>query len=67
MTESVSSQEVVKELKAIRQDLDYIKDHMVDSDSILTEEDYKALQAYREEKKAGKLISHEQLKKELGI
>lgn len=67
MTQTLISREVIIELKAIRQDLDYIKEHMVDSDTILTEEDYKALQDYRTEKKAGKLTSHVQLKKELGL
>jgi hypothetical protein len=58
---------VIEELKAIKQDLAYIKQHMVDIDNILAEEDYKALQDYRKEKDAGKLISHDMLKKELGI
>lgn len=61
MTETVA-----EELKEIRKDLDFIKEHMVDIDSIMTEDDYEALQNYRKEKKEGKLISHEQLVKELG-
>ncbi len=40
---------------------------MVDIDSILTEEDYISLQAYRKEKASGILISHKDLKNELGI
>ena len=55
------------ELKEIKKDLDFIKEHMVDIDSVLTEDDYAALQDYRKEKKEGKLISHEQLVKEFGI
>jgi hypothetical protein len=43
------------------------KKHMVDIDSILTEDDYKALQEYNIEKSEGKLTSHEELKKELGL
>ncbi len=62
MTETVA-----EELKEIRKDLDFIKEHMVDIDSIMTEDDYEALQNYRKEKKEGKLISHEQLVKELGM
>jgi hypothetical protein len=58
---------IINELKAIRKDIDFIKEHMVDVDSILTEDDYNALQDYREEKKAGKCIPHEQLVKELGL
>jgi len=44
-----------------------IKQHMVDIDSIMTEEDYLALIDYRKEKSANKIISHEQLKKQLGL
>ena len=44
-----------------------IKKHMVDTDSIMTEEDYKSLLEYRKEKLRGKLISHEQLKKQLDL
>ncbi len=64
---TMSEATLAAELKAIREDIDYIKEHMVDADSIMTEDDYEALLAYRKEKKAGKLISHEQLKKELGL
>ncbi len=67
MSEATDSKEILHELKAIREDLDYIKGHMVDIDSILTEEDYLSLQEYRKEKASGVLISHEDLKNELGI
>ncbi len=43
------------------------KKHVADQDSIMAEDDYHALQEYRIEKKTGKLTSHEQLKKELGL
>jgi len=67
MSETISSKEILHELRAIREDLDYIKGHMVDIDSILTEEDYLSLQEYRIEKASDRLISHEDLKNELGI
>lgn len=67
MSEAIDSNEIRHELKAIREDLDFIKSHMVDVDSILTEEDYISLQEYRKEKESGTLTSHEALKKELGI
>ena len=67
MSEAIDSNEIRHELKAIREDLDFIKSHMVDVDSILTEEDYLSLQEYRKEKESGTLTSHEALKKELGI
>lgn len=67
MSETALEEKIVHELEAIRHDINYIKKHMVDQDSIMTEDDYHALQEYRIEKKAGKLTSHEQLKKELGL
>jgi hypothetical protein len=67
MSEAINSNEIKHELKAIREDLDFIKSHMVDIDSILTEEDYISLQEFRKEKDSALLISHEDLKKELGI
>lgn len=54
-------------LEKIEKDVAEIKKHMVDADSIMTEEDYEALLEFRKEKASGKLISHEQLKRELGI
>lgn len=62
----MAAQKLESEVKSIKKDLEYIKKHMVDIDCIMTEEDYAALLEYRREKKAGKLISHRQLKEELG-
>lgn len=47
---------IMEELKIIKADLSYIKSHLIDPDSLLTEEDYEALLQYREEKKQGKLV-----------
>ncbi len=58
---------VLKKLDTIKVELDFIKNNMVDIDSILTEEDYQSLIEYRKEKSTGKLISHDHLKKELGL
>ncbi|HIH25727.1 hypothetical protein J4476_03410 [Candidatus Woesearchaeota archaeon] len=58
---------ILQELKVIKAELKIIREYMVDVDSIMTEEDYKALEESREEKRKGKLITSEQLKKELGI
>jgi len=63
----MANQELVKELKTIKKELVFIKEHMVDIDSIMTEDDFISLQQYRKEKKDGKLISHNKLKKELGL
>ncbi|MDW7776597.1 MAG: hypothetical protein SCH39_09745 [Methanosarcinales archaeon] len=67
MSEAINTNEIKHELRAIREDLDFIKSHMVDIDAILTEEDYLSLQEYRNEKKSVSLTSHKDLKKELGI
>lgn len=67
MPEVIDSGEIVHELRAIRDDLDFIKSHMMDVDSIMTEEDHLSLNEFRSEKNAGKLTSHEELKRELGL
>ena len=67
MSEAIDSREIRYELRAIREDLDFIKGHMVDVDSIMSEEDYLSLKEYRDEKRFGKLTSHEELKKEMGL
>ncbi|RNI12875.1 hypothetical protein EFE42_07275 [Methanohalophilus sp. RSK] len=67
MSEVIDSVEIVHELKATREDLDFIKSHMMDIDSIMTEDDNLSLNQCRSEKRVGTLISHEELKKELGL
>ena len=67
MAHATVPEEITKELKAIRNDLNYIKTHMVDVDSIMTGDDYIALEEYEKEKSEKSLVSHEQLKKELGL
>ncbi len=62
-----TEQLLIKKLDKIERDVDEIKKHMIDADSIMTEEDYEALLAYRKEKAEGRLTSHRQLKKELGL
>ncbi len=59
--------QILEKLDTIEKEVKEIKNNMVDVDSIMTEEDYEALLTYREEKKTGKLTTHDQLKKELGL
>jgi len=66
MSEAINSR-IEDDLKAIRSDLDFIKEHMVDRDSIMTEEDYEALLDYREEKASGQLVDQDRVTKELGL
>lgn len=51
----------------LKKEIGEIKEHMVDVDSILTEDDYKALLKHRREKGEGSLASHDKLKQELGL
>lgn len=67
MPEAINSGEIVHELRAIREDLDFIKGHMIDVDSIMTEDDYFSLNEYRDEKNSDELTSHDELKKEMGL
>jgi hypothetical protein len=48
--------EIIKELKAIKEDLRYIKEHMVDIDTILTSDEEKALKESIDEFERGKTI-----------
>jgi CHAD domain-containing protein len=67
MSETIFGNQIMNELKAIRKDMKFLKDHMVDIDCIMTEDDYLALNEYRMEKDSDELVSHEDLKKSLGL
>lgn len=67
MSEAIIVNQIMNELKAIRKDLDFLKDHMVDIDCIMTEDDYLALNQYRTEKDADELVSHEDLMISMGL
>ena len=58
---------ILGELKGIRDELDYIKEHMIDADMILDEADKEAIRTAEREFKAGKTVSIEKLKKEMGL
>ena len=58
---------ILQKLENIEKNVEQIREHMVDSDAILTEEDYEALLEYRREKAEDRLVSHDELKKELGL
>ena len=67
MSETATLKTIQQELKAIKNDLDYLKEHMVDVDSILTEEDFEALKQTEKEHAEGKTIKLKDLKKQLGM
>ena len=56
-----------EELKAIKEDLEYIKKHIVDADCIISEDDRKAIEQARIEYKKGKTTPHAEVKKKLGL
>ncbi len=65
--EIVTLDVIYKNIKELRKEVAEIREHMVDIDCILTEDDLKALEEYRLEKSEGRLTTHEDLKKELGL
>lgn len=58
---------LLEELKDIKKEIVYIKEHMIDVDSLLDESDRQALKEAEEDVKAGRTLSLEQVKKELGL
>jgi hypothetical protein len=67
MSEAIIVNKIMNELKAIRKDLEFLKNHMVDIDCIMTEDDYIALKEYRGERDSSELVSHEDLKISMGL
>nr|MDO8079341.1 hypothetical protein [Candidatus Freyarchaeota archaeon] len=57
---------ILKELEEIRRDLAYIKEHMVEVDSLLTDEEALVLKEAEGEFREGKTKKLEDLKRELG-
>ncbi len=63
MTESA----ILNELKSIKQDLAFIKSHMVDRDEIMTKDEHKMVVEALEEERLGKTVSLASVKKRLGV
>lgn len=57
--------EIVEELRMIREDLEYIKKHMVDVDTVLTSEEEERLEESLKEYREGKTTSLEDFEKEM--
>lgn len=51
---ATESKQILEELRAIRSDLDYLKEHIVDVDLVLTDEDREALQSAEKDLKERK-------------
>jgi len=48
------TKQILRELKGIRAELDYIKGHMIDSDTLLTDDDVESLKEAEKELKKRK-------------
>ena len=62
-----SEQLILEKLEKIEKQVEDIREHMVDIDTILDQEDFQAIEEAEKEFREGKTISLEQLKKELGF
>ncbi|MBS3053644.1 MAG: hypothetical protein J4469_04015 [Candidatus Aenigmarchaeota archaeon] len=49
-----NDKQILKELKEIRTDIDYIKEHMIDTDMILTDDDVESIKEAEKDLKEGK-------------
>ncbi len=62
-----ATQLLLEKMEEIKKDLNFIKEHMIDADTLLSPEEIILLHQAREEEKKGETISLEQLKKELDL
>ncbi len=63
MQETQFEKQVLVELKEIKQELDTIKDHMIDVDTILTKEEHILLDESFKNEKEGKLVPLDKVKR----
>jgi len=61
------AEEILKKLTEIEARMNIIAEHIIEDDSVLTEDDLESIEEAEKEYKEGKTISHEQLKNELGL
>ncbi|MEA3229850.1 MAG: hypothetical protein U9P44_02965 [archaeon] len=67
MSEADFEKRIFDELASIKTELDEIKEHMVDADTILSEEERILVNKSLKHEKEGKLISLSEFRKYLGI
>lgn len=63
MPEAISPEVVMSELKSIKEELDFIKKHMVDVDSLLIGDEEARLEESLKEYREGKAVSLEEFEK----
>ena len=51
---TTEAKQILEELRAIRNDLDYLKEHIIDVDLVMTDEDVKSLREAEKNLKEGK-------------
>jgi len=67
MAETINMEKVYMEILALRKEVQFIKTHMFDPDTIMTTEEEERFERAMKEYKKGKTISLEDLKKELEL
>lgn len=67
MAEANFEEVVIKELASIKKQLSDIRDHMVDINCILSDEERKLVDKSYEDQRTGNLTSLSEFKKELGL
>ena len=58
---------ILEELKAIKEELDYIKENMPDKEMFLSLEEKQLVEESYKNEKEGKIVSSKDLRKQLGI
>jgi len=61
------AKEILDEIRTIKDELAYIKEHMPDKEMFLTAEEKRLLEESYQSEKEGKTISSAELRKKLGI
>ncbi|HIH37464.1 hypothetical protein J4460_09035 [Candidatus Woesearchaeota archaeon] len=61
------TQELMKVIEEMRDDIKYIKKHLIDPDSIMSEDDIACLEQARKDFKEGKTLSLKDLRRELDL
>ncbi len=67
MPETINMEKMYKELMALRREVQFIKTHMFDPDTIMTTEEEERYERAMQELSEGKTTSLEDLKEELGL
>ena len=67
MAEIINVEKIYREILALRKEVQLIKNHMVDIDTIMTTEEEEKFERAMKDYKDGKTISLEDLKKELEL